>query len=292
MTRVHSSSLPGVEVARTAGRRRREAAGATWSWSSSSRPAVRYCWATLAPPATATSLSPAAARACSSADSIPSVTNVNVVPPCMVSGSRAWCVSTNTGWWKGGSSPHQPSAFGSSSHGPAPPLNIRRPITVAPVLRSDLLDDLGVGVRLATGSPVGLAPAGGREGPFVERLAARARAVVERLVRSRDEAVERYRDVEDQLLPSFLLRVGDPGEADLFHRLCELGPPRAPQFVAGVWATTTRRAVPAPVPGRPSRRPAAALRSRRSRRADGSRSRLTRPSRCQTSAGRVVRWTR
>ena len=36
-----------------------------------------------------------------------------------------------TGAWNGGSSPHQPSAFGSSSQGPLPPLNIRRPITCA-----------------------------------------------------------------------------------------------------------------------------------------------------------------
>jgi hypothetical protein len=50
--------------------------------------AFRYCWTTLAPPPTATSLSPAAARACSSADSMPSVTNVNVVPPRRASGSR------------------------------------------------------------------------------------------------------------------------------------------------------------------------------------------------------------
>src|SRR5215207_9871210 len=106
--------------------------GTTWSCISSISPASRYCWTTSAPPATATSPSPAAARACSSADSIPSVTNVNVVPPSFCTGSRGWWVSTNTGWWNGGSSPHQASAFGSSSHGPSPPLNIRRPITVAP----------------------------------------------------------------------------------------------------------------------------------------------------------------
>src|SRR6266542_747974 len=42
-----------------------------------------------------------------------------------------------TGTWKGGSSPHQPSARGSSSHAPAPPLNIRLPMTTAPVAASD-----------------------------------------------------------------------------------------------------------------------------------------------------------
>jgi len=62
-------------------------------------PARRYCCTALAPPAIATSRSPAGARACSRADSIPSVTNVNVVPPCMASGSRSWWVRTKTGAW-------------------------------------------------------------------------------------------------------------------------------------------------------------------------------------------------
>ena len=43
----------------------------------------------LAPPASATSWPFAAFRACSSADSIRSVTNVNVVPPSSGRGSRA-----------------------------------------------------------------------------------------------------------------------------------------------------------------------------------------------------------
>src|SRR3712207_8845287 len=47
-----------------------------------------------------TTLFRSAARACSSADSIPSATNVNVVPPSMTSGSRSWWVSTKTGTWK------------------------------------------------------------------------------------------------------------------------------------------------------------------------------------------------
>jgi hypothetical protein len=83
---------------------------------------------------TATSLSPAAARVWASADSMPSVTKVNVVPFRLVTGLRAWWVMTNTGWWKGGRFPHQPSAFGSSSQRPSPPLNMRLPITVAPML--------------------------------------------------------------------------------------------------------------------------------------------------------------
>ena len=76
---------------------------------------------------------PAALRACSSAASTPSVTKVKVVP-CSSSGSRGWCVRTKTGWRNGGSSPHQPFAFGSSSQGPDPLLNIRRPMIVAPAL--------------------------------------------------------------------------------------------------------------------------------------------------------------
>jgi hypothetical protein len=80
----------------------------------------------LAPPATATSPSPAAARACSSADSIPSVAKWNVVPRSIASGSRGWWVRTKTGVWNGGSSPHQP--FQPSSHGPSPPPNIPRPM--------------------------------------------------------------------------------------------------------------------------------------------------------------------
>jgi hypothetical protein len=46
-------------------------------------------WPTvLAPPAIETSWSPAAARAAARADSIPSVTKWNVVPPCITKGSR------------------------------------------------------------------------------------------------------------------------------------------------------------------------------------------------------------
>ncbi len=100
-----------------------------WRYSSSSRPAARYCCTTLAPPAMQTFLPAAAARACSSADSIPSATNVKVVPPSISIGSRGWWVSTKTGVWYGGSSPHQP--FQLSSHAPpsARPPNMFRPMT-------------------------------------------------------------------------------------------------------------------------------------------------------------------
>ena len=79
--------------------------GDTWR----GKPAARYCCTVLAPPAIATSPSPAAARACCNADSMPSVTNVNVVPPCRPKASRGWCVSTKTGTWYGGSSPTSPA---------------------------------------------------------------------------------------------------------------------------------------------------------------------------------------
>ena len=59
------------------------------------------------------------------------MTKVNVVPPCIGTGSRSWWVSTNTGAWYGGSSPHQPVHV--SSHGPSPPPNILRPMMNAPM---------------------------------------------------------------------------------------------------------------------------------------------------------------
>src|SRR6266511_5841382 len=106
--------------------------GTTWISISSSRRLFRNCWIALAPPPIATSLSPAASFACARALSIPSGTKWNDVPPCFVTVSLAWWVRTKTGTWNGGSSPHQPSELGSCSHGPLPPLNIRRPITTAP----------------------------------------------------------------------------------------------------------------------------------------------------------------
>src|SRR2546421_3211088 len=62
---------------------------------------------------------------------MPSVTKWNVVPPFIWSGSRGWCVRTKTGWWKGGSSPHQPF-HESLAHGPGPPPNMFLPMMVAP----------------------------------------------------------------------------------------------------------------------------------------------------------------
>src|SRR5438067_2833977 len=52
-------------------------------------------------------------------------------PTIHLEGSRRWWVWTKTGWWKGGSSPHQPF-HQSFSHGPGPPPNMFRPMIVAP----------------------------------------------------------------------------------------------------------------------------------------------------------------
>jgi hypothetical protein len=76
--------------------------GATWSSISSTSPAARYGLMMSAPPPMKMSLSPAASRACASADWMPSVTKVKVVSESL-SGSRSWCVTTKTHLWNGGS---------------------------------------------------------------------------------------------------------------------------------------------------------------------------------------------
>jgi hypothetical protein len=50
-----------------------------------------------------------------------------VVPPAISRGSRGWWVSTKTGVWKGGSSPHQPLQGRSWGQGPGPPPNMLGP---------------------------------------------------------------------------------------------------------------------------------------------------------------------
>jgi hypothetical protein len=74
------------------------------------------------------------------ADSI-RTTKWKVVPPAMVNDSLGWWVSTKTGWWNGGSSPHHPvhCSDGSdrgSRHGPRTGLNMLRPMIVAPIRTS------------------------------------------------------------------------------------------------------------------------------------------------------------
>ena len=129
---------------------------------------------------------------------MPSVTNVNYVPPFFVTVSRAWLVSTNTGTRKGGSFPHHPSALGSSSHGPSPPLNMRLPVTKGPGRVEMFLDDICVGAELTARKPVALAPGQQADGPFVQPLATLSQRSLEARIRPGDEAVERGRDVESQ----------------------------------------------------------------------------------------------
>src|SRR6266566_2512413 len=62
-----------------------------------------------------------------------------------------------------------------------------------------LLDDVVVGIRLATGLAVAPTPRREAVGSLVEPLAALAERLLDRLVRPGDEAVERHRDVQRQL---------------------------------------------------------------------------------------------
>ena len=68
-----------------------------------------------------------------------------------------------------------------------------------------LARELRVDVRLAALEAVLLAPRHRGERPLVQQLAALAERVVERRVRAGDEAVERRRDVEDELSHRVLL---------------------------------------------------------------------------------------
>ena len=183
---------------RTAARRRPSRIGTRWISISSTRPAARYCCAAFAPPASETSLPPAARRACSSADSMPSVTNVKVVPPSIASGARGWCVSTNTGWWYGGLSPHQPFHGFAASQGPGWPPNMLRPMIVAPMLAIDSSTTARALVDLAALQPCVRAPGCQREHPLVQAHAADPERVLDALVGTGDEAVERHRDLEAQ----------------------------------------------------------------------------------------------
>src|SRR5207249_4108779 len=60
------------------------------------------------------------------------------------------------------------------------------------------LDDLAVGVGLTAREAMPLTPAREREGPFVQSIAALPQRPLDGLVRSRDEAVDRHRDVARQ----------------------------------------------------------------------------------------------
>src|SRR6266542_3554271 len=75
--------------------------------SPSSSPALRHC-CEMSAPLIATIFSPAAALACATAASTPSVTNVNGVFPRGQS-AGGWCVTTNTGTPSGWLPPHAPA---------------------------------------------------------------------------------------------------------------------------------------------------------------------------------------
>jgi hypothetical protein len=95
---------------------------------------------------------------------------------------------TNTGTRNGGSSPHQPSATGSSSHGPSPPLNMRLPIRTARRCRA-----FRAPPRRPRSSPLqtfrGARPARKSEAPLVEPIATIAERLLYCPVRAGDETV-------------------------------------------------------------------------------------------------------
>ena len=168
--------------------------GTMCSSSSSTSPAARYWLMASAPPPIVTSLPAAASVACSRADSIPSVTKVNVVSES-VSGSRSWWVSTNTGTWNGGSSPHHPVP-GIVAPRPGPAAELAAAHDLGADVRERLLDDRVARVHLSALLAVGLAPRLQRDHPVVQALAALAERVLLALVRSGDVAVRRDRDVD------------------------------------------------------------------------------------------------
>src|SRR5712692_4882266 len=155
-----------------------------------------------------TSLPPAASLACSSADSIPSVTKWNVVPPSLhLHGITR--------------------VMGENEHGVmvgrvvAPPA---RPLLVAPGTTVDRAEHVSAHhaspdvlarfleypcalVHLAARLAVGLAPGCQRNHPTVEPLAALAERVLLALVRAGDETVQRDRD----MTPKFAHRASSVG---------------------------------------------------------------------------------
>ena len=142
------------------------------------------------------SLSPAASRARASAASEPSVTKWNVVPPSISSGSRAWWVSTNTGWPNGGLVAPPAARVGVvlprpgaaavhlAAHDPGAE---RASVTSAITSESTF--------ALAALEAVLLAPGHRAERPLVHLLAADAERVLHRGVGAGDEAVEGDREI-------------------------------------------------------------------------------------------------
>ena len=175
-----------------------EETGAMWTVSSSSRPARRYCDTALPPPWTWMSLSPAS-RAGLLERRLDAVGDVGERRAgSSSSGARSWWVRTNTGWWKGGSSPHQPRALGSSSQGPSPLLYILRPMIPAPTRALSA----AMWSESALASPpsrlVRLAPRDRVQRPLVQLHPADAERVLQGRVRAGDEAVEGDGEVGDE----------------------------------------------------------------------------------------------
>ena len=150
--------------------------GTRWIETSSTRPAAMYWRPRSAPPMTVTSWSPAAARAWSSALSMPSVTNEYTAP----GGSSAGTVVRDH--------EHRPPG--------QPARAVRAPPRQRRVVRPSAADH---GAQALTGllevAPVRLVTA---ERPVVQALAALAGRLLRRLVRRGDEAVQRHADVEDR----------------------------------------------------------------------------------------------
>ena len=125
------------------------------------------------------------------------MTKVKVVSES-VSGSRSWWVSTKTGMWNGGSSPHQPCQ-GSSPHGPGPPPNLPRPMISAPTFASASSTTAVLAFTSPPSLPWGSRHALSANDPLVQALAALAERLLLALVRPGDVAVRRDRDVDSHL---------------------------------------------------------------------------------------------
>src|SRR5215208_7057528 len=161
--------------------------GARWICNSSSIPASMNCRTMAAPPDIWMSFSPAAALACSRALSMPSVTNVKVVPPCLSQGSLAW-------WVRRIRPAHLSLVEHPSAHhvgsGPSEPL----------------LGYLVVLVGLAALEALALAPALDVVHPLLDPVTSVAYSVVRTSVRSGDEPVERLTHVHVHLSHNLSLR--------------------------------------------------------------------------------------
>src|ERR1035441_6495516 len=121
--------------------------GTRFMWISSSRPALRYCWATSAA-ATAIVRSPATARVCSRALSMPSVTTVPSVPGPTCWSGGSW-VSRKKGAPTGCWPPH-----------PLAMSKVRRPVMIAPHSNiSPTTERLRAGCLKRSSGPTRSAPA-------------------------------------------------------------------------------------------------------------------------------------